>query len=259
MLLLTAAVALAPWPGRAAERLSAAYELTWLGLEIGAVEVGVERDGQRYRITYLARSAGFLGVVWPFVSSARSDGARRGAAVRPRLYEGRTRRGDEQRAWSIGFAPDGRAVRIDVPPEDLAEREPVPGPLRVGPDPLSLALEAIDRAGPGVSADGRSFDGRRALRLELACGDEAPIQSAASAGPAPEPSLLCLVEGELIAGASRRWKNRDARDEERRPARAWLARGLLPDAWWPVLVEAETRWGTVTARLVRVAPAAGAS
>jgi hypothetical protein len=255
---LVVAVALAlPLPGAAAERLSAAYAVSWLGLEIGVVEVEVEQESQRYDIAFAARSTGFLGAVFPYASNVRSDGARLGAAVRPRLYEGGSRRGEEERVWSIGFAPDGRAVRIDVPAADLAEREPVPGPLRVGPDPLALALEAIGRAGPGIAADGHSFDGRRALRLELACGDELPVPAAATADP--EPTLLCAVDGELVAGASRRWKGRDGRDEKREPVRAWLARGVAPEGWWPVLIEAETRWGTVTVRMTSAAKSPDAS
>jgi hypothetical protein len=254
MLAVIGALALAAPAAGAAERLSAAYELSWLGLEIGQVEVEIRRDAARYEVDLAARSTGILSVLWPFVSQSRSDGARQGVDLQPRLYAGSSRRGEEERAWSVGFLPDGRAVEIEVPAEDLAEREPVPGPLRVGPDPLSLALEAAGRAGPGVVAEGRSFDGRRVLRLALACADA--LEPAAATGA---PALLCEVDGELLAGGMRRWQGRDGRDPERRPARAWLARGLLPDAWWPVLVEAETRWGRVTARLVRPETLPGAS
>jgi hypothetical protein len=30
----------------------------------------------------------------------------------------------------------------------------------------------------------------------------------------------------------------------------WLARGGPTEGWWPVRIEAATRWGVVTARLI---------
>ena len=48
------------------------------------------------------------------------------------------------------------------------------------------------------------------------------------------------------------------RDDERGPVAVWLGRGILEDAFWPVRVEAATRYGTVTVRLVSLQPAADA-
>ena len=42
------------------------------------------------------------------------------------------------------------------------------------------------------------------------------------------------------------------RDEERDPATVWLRHGIYGDKLWPVRVEAETRYGTVTAHLVQL-------
>jgi hypothetical protein len=140
---------------------------------------------------------------------------------------------------------------VEVPADDLAEREPVPIELRVAPDPVSLALVAIARAAPGARLGGQSFDGRRALRAELACDD------AGQAGPTTE--LGCTISGRLLAGASRSWRNRDPSDAEREPWRVWLRPGLQGQGFWPVRLEAPSRFGTVNARLVGLKrpPAAG--
>jgi hypothetical protein len=121
----------------------------------------------------------------------------------------------------------------------LADREPVPEGLRVGPDPATLALTAIAVAGPEARLSATSFDGKRAVRYALACG-------------APEAAdLPCTIEAELLAGASRRW--RDQRTQEKRPpVRVWLRPGVRESGLWPVRIEAESRFGTVEARLVRV-------
>ena len=129
------------------------------------------------------------------------------------------------------------------------DREPVPMGLQVGPDPLSLALLALDGAGPGTRMTGRAFDGRRAFELSSACADAVEVL------PETGEALLCTVEGKLLAGASRRWRDRGQPPEERPPARIWLGRDVVTDGWWPVRMEASTRWGTVIVRLVGPSPA----
>ena len=260
--LLLALVALpATSHAQAATRLVAGYEIEWQGLQIGAFETEVLTGPETYRVTYRARSTGFLGWLWPFSSEGSSEGIRTASAPMPEYYQVFSRRRDEDDRWAVRFGADGRAVHVDVSIEELAEREPVPAELRVGPDPLALALAAIDAAAPGATLVGASFDGKRVLRLEGSCAenlvalaDAPPGAAAAAQGEA----LACAVDGELIAGASRRWKGRSMRDDEREPVAVWLGRGILEDAFWPVRVEAPTRYGTVTVRLVSLQPAATA-
>ncbi|MGH6917998.1 MAG: DUF3108 domain-containing protein [Geminicoccaceae bacterium] len=245
-----------------AERLFAGYAIEWQGLPIGAFETELLNEEGTYRVTYRARTTGFLGWLYPFSSEGSSEGTRVATQHMPHYYDGASRRRDDSSSWAVRFHPDGRAIRVDVPAEDRIDREPVPPALQVAPDPLALALGAIGAAAPGAQLTGTSFDGRRALRFEVACGEnlvalaDAPPGAAAAA---EREALACTVDGELAAGASRRWKGRSMRDEGRAPVAVWLGRGVLEDAFWPVRVEAPTRYGTVTVRLVSLQPAAGAT
>jgi hypothetical protein len=138
----------------------------------------------------------------------------------------------------------------------------VPAALQIAPDPLALALGAIGAAAPGARLTGASFDGKRVLRLEGACAEELVALAEAppgAAAAADRETLACSIDGEVAAGASRRWKGRSMRDDDRRPVAVWLGRGILEDAFWPVRVEAPTRYGTVTVRLVSLEPAANAA
>jgi Protein of unknown function (DUF3108) len=242
-----------------AARLLAGYEIEWQGLSIGAFETELLTEAETYRVTYRARTTGFLGWVWPFSSEGSSEGSLAAMRPMPEYYQVTSRRRDESERWAVRFGADGRAIQVDLPLEERLEREPVPPALQVAPDPLALAFAAIGSAAPGAKLTGASFDGKRALRLEGTCAEklvafaEAPPGAAAAA---EREALACSVDGELAAGASRRWKGRSMRDDDRRPVAVWLGRGILENAFWPVRVEAPTRYGTVTVRLVSLEPAA---
>jgi hypothetical protein len=245
-----------------AARLFAGYEIEWQGLPIGAFETEVLTEAESYQVSYSARTIGFLGWVWPFSSEGSSEGSLAAMRPVPQYYQVLSRRRDEDDRWAVRFAADGRAVHVDVPIEELLEREPVPPALQVAPDPLALALAAIGAAAPGAQLAGTSFDGKRALRFEVACAHDLVALADAppgAAAAAEREALACTVDGDLAAGASRRWKGRSMRDDERNPVAVWLGRGILEDAFWPVRVEAQTRYGTVTVRLVSLQPAAAAA
>jgi hypothetical protein len=162
---------------------------------------------------------------------------------------------DNERSWAVAFDADGRAVEVEVPADDQLDRDPVPEELQVAPDPLALLLAAIDSAAPGVAMSGNSFDGRRVLRFDLDC---APTMVAftdvppGAAAAAEREALACTVGGELIAGGSRRWRDREHDDEDRKPATVWLSEGIVEGHLWPVRVVGESRYGTVTVDLVRL-------
>lgn len=241
------------------ERLFASYQIEWQGLPIGAFETEVLTEAETYRVTYRARTTGFLGWLWPFLSEGWSEGSFAAGQPLPQHYEVLSRRRDEDERWSVRFGADGRAVHVDVPIEELLEREPVPPELKVAPDPLALALGAIGAATPGVTLAGASFDGKRVLRVQGTCAEDlvalADVPPGAAAA-AEREALACTVDGELIAGASRRWQGRSMRDDEGEPVAVWLGRGMLEDAFWPVRIEAPTRYGIVTVRLVSLQPPA---
>jgi hypothetical protein len=245
-----------------AARLFAGYEIEWQGLPIGAFETEVLTEAESYQVSYSARTIGFLGWVWPFSSEGSSEGSLAAMRPVPQYYQVLSRRRDEDDRWAVRFAADGRAIHVDVPIEELLEREPVPPALQVAPDPLALALAAIGAAAPGAQLAGTSFDGKRALRFEVACADDLVALADAppgAAAAAEREALACTVDGDLAAGASRRWKGRSMRDDDRNPVAVWLGRGILENAFWPVRVEAQTRYGTVTVRLVSLQPAAAAA
>lgn len=244
---------LAP-PVAAAEAVTATYVFRWGGIEVGELEATLREDGGAeaggYRVSWRGRTTGLAGALFPFTGEGESVGRRESGRYRSGVYAVRSRRGGGAvAAWRVGFAPDGRAARVEVPPEQLAGREPVPEALRVGPDPAALALAAIAGAAPGARLDGASFNGKRAARFALACAD------------APEPGaalLPCTVQGRLVAGAARDHPP----DPPGEPVRVWLRPGApRPGSgggpgggWWPVRAEASTRFGAVEVRLVGTGP-----
>jgi hypothetical protein len=248
LLALAAFLALPGAAASAQDGMTAVYAFTWAGLDVGRFEVELEASGSGYRAGWVAGTAGMVGTLFPFVSEGTAAGRREGDRFLPTHFDGRSEWRDGGSQWRVAFAPDGRAVDVEVPAEDLADREPVPEALQVGPDPASLALAAISRAAPGVRLDGQSFDGRRAVHLELAC---------AEGNAAPE--LACTISSRLIAGASRGWRERTRGEPPREPVRVWLRTGVHGDGFWPVRLEAPSRFGTVEARLISIdrLPAAG--
>ncbi len=235
-------------PAQAQDGVTAIYAFSWAGFEVGKFEVELENDGSSYRASWEAGTAGMVGTLFPFVSEGTAEGRRDGDRFLPSRYDGRSAWRDGGSQWRVAFASDGQAVDVQVPAEDVADRDPVPERLRVGPDPASLALAAIAQAAPGVRLDGHSFDGRRAVRVQLACAD---VDVAAD--------LACTISGQLLAGGSREWRNRTGDEPAREPFRVWLRTGVHGDGFWPVRLEAPSRFGTVEARLVSIdrLPAAG--
>jgi hypothetical protein len=257
--LLLVLVALPGTSQAQAARLFAGYEIEWQGLPIGAFETEVWNGETSYRVTYRARTTGFLSWLWPFSSEGSSEGSLAAMRPMPEYYQVTSRRRDESDRWAVHFGADGRAVQVEVAAEELAEREPVPAGLQVAPDPLALAFAAIVDAAPGAKLTGASFDGKRVLRLQGSCAEDLVALADASPGAAAaaaREALACTVDGDLAAGASRRWQGRSMRDDDRKPVAVWLGRGILEDTFWPVRVEAQTRYGTVTVRLVSLQPTA---
>lgn len=239
---------LAPATAASTERIDAAYALTWSGLEIGRFETRLTTDGAAYRFAYAARTTGLLAWLYPFTSTGSSEGVLAEPGPVPARYVVESQRRDETTAWTVDFGPRGEVERVALRAPVDEERDPVPPALRKAPDPLALALHATRVAAPGARLEALSFDGKRAVRFALAC---AVAERAVAPGDDPNGPLRhlleCTVAGELVAGGSRRWQR--GRDAERPPARLWLSRELVPGRYWPVRVEAETRFGAVVVEL----------
>jgi hypothetical protein len=213
-----------------------AYGVRWGSLPVARVEFEVALEADSYRAGYRARSAGILDWLHPFASEGQSEGRYLGASAQPERFSARSSGEDYASVWRVEFDPAGQAVRIEAPPSDATERSPVPPELKKGPDPLALGLTAIAAARPGLERSGHTFDGRRALAVSLACAD----------APSADGLLACDVQGRVLAGGLYR---RASASRPRPPTRVWLAQDIVAGSWWPVRVEAETRWGTVTAEL----------
>ena len=246
---LLVACLLAPVAAGAAERIDAAYELTWGGLEIGRFEARLTVDEASYRLAYAARTTGFLGWLFPFASTGASEGSIAGPGPAPARFVVESRRRDGTSTWAVDFGPRGAVERIELASAEDEERDPVPRALQRAPDPLALALGASRAAAPGARLQQVSFDGKRAVRFELACADAERVFVPGEPTLPIESALDCTLDGELIAGASRRWQRPSERD--RPPARVLLSREIVPGRYWPVRVEAETRFGMVVVRLTR--------
>ena len=231
--------------------LTAVYVFSWAGMDVGELRAEVVETGEGYRTVWSGRTTGLIGTLFPFTSSGAAQGRRAGARYLPDAYDGQSRWRDGGGAWRVEFGQDGRASAVQVPPADLVDREPVPAALRQGPDPASLALMAIAAAGPGARLAAVSFDGKRAVGFDLAC---------AATIVATDGELACSVESRLLAGASRQWRERQPEPDQRLPVRVWLRPSVAVDEFWPVRVEAPSRFGTIAARLTSLekrAPTAG--
>ena len=172
--------------------------------------------------------------------------------VTPRHFRGESRWRDGDGFWRVSFGADGLVTDLALDDATSADREPVPDALMRGPDPLSLLLQAMIEARPGERFDASSFDGRRAMRYELSCAvDPSAIQPVAL-GAAMRDALVCEADGRLEAGRSKRWSERaEDQGRERSPARIWLVADVGDLPHWPVRIEADSRYGTITVELTR--------
>ncbi|MFO1049297.1 MAG: DUF3108 domain-containing protein [Geminicoccaceae bacterium] len=224
-----------------AEERAAAFSIEWAGFQVGTVDLRLHADEAAYRLSWRGRSIGWFGALFPFEAEGTAVGQADGMEYRPTQFAGRSSWRDGERRWRVEFAPNGRAAVVEVPAEDLTEREPVPHELQIGPDPASLALTAIRRASPGLRLSARSFDGRRAFGFALACAE--------ASGAAPASELACSISTELLAGASLRWREGSRDDGARHPLTVWLQRGD-DGQLWPARLEASSRFGTIAAQAV---------
>ncbi len=248
-LLLLLAMA-GPAAAEAAE-VRAAYRVAWIGLPVAAGTVEARTGSDRYSVSYDFETIGFLGLLFSARTMVEAEGTLDRGRPTPERFvaDGRWRGRDHRSA--LDFRPDGSLAGMQVDADD-ADREPVPAALRRGPDPLSLAVEAALGAAAGRTLDGESFDGRRATRADLRCGGLAAVPGG-DGRPATE-ALRCELTARLVAGASRRYRARGMKLDG--PVVVWLEPGIVPDAVWPIRVEASTSYGAVVATLqsLRVSP-----
>lgn len=234
-----------------AGNVEAGYSVRWAGIEIGRFEVDLRTGASGYRMSYAARTTGAVAWFFEFESMGLATGRLTAAGPSVDRYEGRSVR-DEDRSshWQVDFAPDGTVAGVVLDEESRGDREPVPAELMVAPDPFTLALQGLLEAAAGKRLEGRSFDGKRVMGFYMDC-TPAPAPVHPAAFPAPRGgALVCTADGELLAGRSKRWGDRtDEHNRDRPPARLWLAPDVGGVPHWPVRIEAEARFGSITIEL----------
>ena len=197
----------------------------------------------RIRRRWAGRTTGVVGALFPFESRGSAQGRRDGDRLAVDRYGGESSWRDGGSTWQVTFGADGRATAVEMPASERAERDPVPAELQVAPDPATLALTAIAASRPGTRLNARSYDGRRVIGFALAC---------AETEPAATDELACAISGELLAGGLRNTRFPEREQADRKPVQVWLRRGLQGPGYWPVRLEAASRFGTVTVRLIAI-------
>lgn len=239
------ALALVGGGAAAAQSFTATYAFSWAGIEVGILEARVQLAADTYRARWEGRTTGIVGSLFPFESRGTAQGRSEGGRLEVARYGGESSWRDGSSAWQVTFDAAGRAAAVELPASERARRDPVPAELQVAPDPATLALTAIAAASPGARLDARSFDGRRAIGFALACGEAEPVTGG---------ELSCAVSGELLAGRLRDSPLPEQGRADREPVQVWLRRGVQGDGYWPVRLEAASRFGTVTGRLMAFDP-----
>lgn len=262
VLAIAAVAATLAAPPAAAQPLHAAYVMRWVGIEIGRIEAELRHGDGDYHLAYRSWTTGPL----RWIADIRSEGwatGRIGADGRPVAlhFRGRSAWEEGLSFWELSFGPDGRVTRLVLDEETRDDREPVPEPLRMAPDPMTLMLQAMGEVAAGRQIEASSFDGRRAMRYAMRCAEDTATIEPVALGGEPRHALFCQADGELVGGRSKRWGAQvDEETQDREPTRIWFVPELGSMPHWPVRVEAMSRYGRITVELDRlIEPALAAS
>ncbi|WP_245613220.1 DUF3108 domain-containing protein [Skermanella stibiiresistens] len=234
----------------AAERVRLGYAIYAGGFEVLQASMLLDVQRNSYSVEVSAETQGLLGTFFPWRTLSRSDGVLRAGEAEPRVHQ-------QQGSWR----GQGRTVRLDydgaggvaadvMPPDDPAEREPVPPEMIPNTtDPLSavLSVAAGVALGRGCTETVPVFDGRRRYDLSFrTVGNRqlAPNRYSVFSGAVTQ----CEVTSKVLAG---NWKRDGAATEEekRTPYALMLApviEGMPPI---PVRLEGASRFGDVIMHL----------
>lgn len=235
----------------AAEKVRLGYAIYAGGFEVLQASILLDVGRDDYEVEVSAETQGLIGTFFPWQNLSRSVGLMRDGEAAPRSHrQSGTWRGRE-RAVSLDYDDTGRVVADVRPPDDPAERDPVPPEMVPGTtDPLSAVLSVATgvAAGRGCTGTVQVFDGRRRYDLSFrTVGNRqlAPNRYSVFSGPA----VHCEVTSKVLAG---RWKQEGVvtEQEKRAPVALMLApvvEGLPPV---PVRLEGESRFGDVIMHLI---------
>jgi hypothetical protein len=200
--LVLAVAAAGSAPARAGS-LSISYDISLGGLTIGAADVAMRLDGQRYNLQAQARLTGLAGAVTGFRGAANASGSVATATPLPSSFAVTSANSRDRRTVRVGLA-SGNVVAVDISPplDDRADRVPVKDAHKRGVvDPLSaLLMPVFGRGDPtGPAACNRTipvFDGAARFNVVLAYAGTRMIEKPGYAGPA----VVCEARYVPIAG-----------------------------------------------------------
>ena len=146
-------------------RSRAVYVLSWAGMDVGELRTEVvEADGGLPRgLGGRYDRTGRHPVPVQLGRAARGSARRRPLSARGlRWPQPLARRRWE---WRVAFGVGRPGHEIQMSQAELAEREPVPAAMQVGPDPASLALMAIASRKTGRTPESRQLRRQAGRRL----------------------------------------------------------------------------------------------
>ena len=249
LLALAAFLALPGAAASAQDGMTAVYAFTWAGLDVGRFEVELEASGTSYRAVWVGRHGGHGGHALPLRLGRHGRRSARGRPVPAHAFR-RPQRMARRRQPVAGRVRAGRACGR----RRGAGRGP--GRSRAG------SGGTAGRARPGLPRAGRDLPRRTRASASTAgastagapCTSNSPAPRATPHPSSPAPSPAGCSPAPRAGGAS-------AREASRRASRSGsgCAPGVHGDGFWPVRLEAPSRFGTVEARLISIdrLPAAG--
>jgi len=240
----------------AAEPVRLGYTIYAGGFHVldASIVLDLGRDG--YTVEVNAQTQGILGTLFPWRTLARSDGKLNAGEAQPRIHRQTGTWRGQDRAVSLYYDGSGSVLAEVRPPDDPAEREPVPPELVPGTtDPLSAVLSVASAVavGRGCSETVPVFDGRRRYDLTFqAMGSRnlPPSRYSVFSGPA----VQCQVTSKVLAGNWRKDGGLTSDDEKKTPFSLMLApvvEGMPPI---PVRLEGQSRFGEVIMHLTSAEP-----
>ena len=200
------------------------------------------RGAGPYQADIVGRSGGYLGEVYDWSFTARSEGTARGHRLSPRRFEGENLSILDRRPVTISYSQDGLPVpRFEPPTPEDAGLKPRPADVKGTLDPASafLALLRTVAASGSCAAAIPVFDGRRRFDLITRASGEELVEALPRSlygGPAER----CEIEVKQLD-----------QSRERLPSSgtAWVAE--IAGAPTPVRLELATPAGLVTIDLVQ--------
>lgn len=224
------------------------YQAYYGGLTAVEIEAKVSVSEDRYEVSTVGRSIGFLDLLFPFQSSARGTGPI-GAKGDPRDFDiTSTYRGKSRRIKGTSTT-SAAPVWTVTPPIPLDERDPVPNDLRMeSQDPMAALVAAATRGEPGDVCGGTAkiYNGKVRTNVHLThVGSE--VLTANHFSSFSGPAEKCEARYETLAGAYKKsWFGSDAPPPV---IQLWIARIDESAFWVPVRVEASAEFAKVLVHL----------